>query len=194
MEDTGVAKPHTRPPAYSSGRRPPKGPTVAARPKPDALRASLITASEVLRQDGHAYLADAVDTVLEPRGWELLRPPAPTSSAPNLAIHMNVEIRELLKVKAKDAGVSLSADANEAFREFLAGTFVPSKPIRSRRNSGAEKGNLNLGPDADLLQQVQAKVKELNEAKAYDFTLRPAGIVSVYLMQKYSVPDAMQEK
>ncbi|MEV6165789.1 hypothetical protein AB0L71_28520 [Streptomyces sp. NPDC052052] len=157
------------------------------------IRARLAAASAKLTEAGSPDLAAAVDEVLAPNGWGLLRRTEENADTnPNLAIFMNKEIRESLKAKAEAKGTTLTADVTEAFRKFVAGEFVPDAPIRSRRNSGAEKGNLNVRPDADLLQQV----KDLAEQKSaeYGWTVTPARVASAYLMRKYRISEAAQAK
>ncbi|MEV8455476.1 hypothetical protein AB0467_34635 [Streptomyces sp. NPDC052095] len=157
------------------------------------IRARLTAASAKLTEAGAPDLAAAVDEVLAPNGWGLLRRTEEGANAnPNMAIFMNVEIRESLKAKAAAKGATLTADVNEAFTKFLAGVFVPDAPSRSRRNSGAEKGNLNVRPDADLVQQV----KDIAEQKSaeYGWTVTPARVASAYLMRKYRISEAAQAK
>lgn len=187
----------TRPPNRPrSERRTPKGPFVAPRtPTSSAhtIRARLTAASATLTKAGAPDLAAAVDEVLAPGGWGLLRRTEENADAnPNLAIHMNKAIRESLKTKAEAKGTSLSADVTEAFRLFLAGEFVPDAPIRSQRNSGAEKANLNVRPDASLLQQV-LDVAEQKSAE-YGWKVTPARVAAAYLMKKYRISEAAQAK
>ncbi|MGW2843981.1 hypothetical protein [Streptomyces sp. NPDC001274] len=174
------------------------------------IRARLTAGETVLRQQANALAttdapaaaqaldaADAIAEVLAPQGWGLLRraealanPDSPPT--PNLPIHMNKEIRETLKERAAAKDTTLTADVNDAFRKFLAGEFVPGAPIRSRRNSGAAKGNLNVTPDPALVQQV----KDLAEAKSaeYGWTVTPARVATAYLMRKYRISEAEQAK
>ncbi|MEU9761830.1 hypothetical protein AB0D98_19200 [Streptomyces sp. NPDC047987] len=160
-------------------------------------QADTIAATDAPAAEEARAAADAIAEVLAPQGWSLLRRaeslanPA-SAGAPNLPIHMNLEIREALKAKAAAKGATLTADVNEAFRKFVAGEFVPDAPIRSRRNSGAEKGNLNVSPDADLVQQIKNLAEE--KSAEYGWKVTPARVASAYLMKKYRISEAAQAK
>ncbi|MEU3656499.1 hypothetical protein AB0E67_27560 [Streptomyces sp. NPDC032161] len=185
------------------------------------IRARLTTGETALRQQADSLAstdaasadevraaADAIAEVLAPNGWGLLRRAETlanpgSASKPNLPIFMNKEIRETiksrnearreaLKSKAEAKAATLSADVDEGFRKFLSGEFTPDAPIRSRRNSGAEKGNLNVRPDPGLVQQV----KDLADAKSaeYGWTVTPARVATAYLMKKYRISEAAQAK
>ncbi|KKZ72084.1 hypothetical protein XF35_40030 [Streptomyces platensis subsp. clarensis] len=159
-----------------------------ARSTSESIRARLVVASDKLRPTD-PLLADALDEVLAPRGWELLKlkPATRSGGNPNLAIPMPRDVREQLKALASE---SLTADVNEAFTAFLAGKFVPDAPVRARRNSGAtaETVNLNVTPDRDLMQQVKDIAPE--RTQEYGWTVTPARVAAAYLLQKHNITTA----
>ncbi|MEV8625270.1 hypothetical protein [Streptomyces sp. NPDC051079] len=154
----------------------------------ESIRARLVVASDTLRPD-NPLLADAVDEILAPGGWQLLKPPATaTGSGKNIAMPMPSAIRDDLKAASTTA--SLSADANEALTKFLAGEFVPPTPARARRNSGAtaDTVNLNVRVDADLVQKVTDIAAERSDE--YGWKVTPARIAAAYLLQKHEISTA----
>lgn len=185
-------RPSNRP---RSATRPPRGPSVARTPTSAdrTIRARLAAASTTLTETGRPDLAAAVDEVLAPTGWGMLRrTEADSNTRPNMPIHMNLEIRELIKERAAAKGASLADDVNEGLRRFLSGEWEPTEPIRSTRNSGAEKANLNVRPDADLVQQVKDTAAQTSAALKWKVT--PARIAAAWLMKKYRISAELQKK
>ncbi|MFB7592412.1 hypothetical protein [Streptomyces sp. NPDC056169] len=163
---------------------------MSRRPSIETVRARLIVASEKLRPID-PLLADTVDEVLAPGGWQLLKPPAASTGGGHpLSIGMNRAVRDALH----ETSTSLSADVNEAFEEFLAGTFTPDAPVRARRNSGAtaETVNLNVRVNPDLLQQVKDIAGERSDE--YGWTVTPARVAAPYLLKKYELTGLVSSK
>jgi hypothetical protein len=197
MEETGVANPRTRPPNrhHTSGRRPPKGPTVARRtPRTtdtdyEVTRAGLTTAAKLLRTFDHkdaAKATAALDAVLAPGGWKLLRPDY--TPGDNLAIYMDLDIREKLKAAAAAAGDILGEVVTDGFRAFIEGTWTPRQPgQRARRNSGAtsKKGNLNVTPDNEVRRQARNRAEDVSAELGWRVT--EAKLAAAWLIEKYGL-------
>ncbi|MGV2914762.1 hypothetical protein [Streptomyces alfalfae] len=157
------------------------------------IRARLTAASAKLTQSGEPELAAAVDEVLAPGGWGVLRRAEaavnPASAGErNLAVQLTETARDLIKERAADRGNTITNDVNEAFTKFLAGEFLPSRPQRSPRNSGVTKVNLNSRPDGALRAQVETAAKERAEELGWE--PKPAHIAADWLMKKYRIPAA----
>lgn len=164
MEDTGVANSPMRPPTYRAGRRPPKGTRRVTRPMRDRLK----TAASLLRQDGHDEAATDVEAVLAPGGWTLLRAKdAGTSgTATNLPLTIDKDLRDALKAKAGEFGVTLGAVVADGYRQVLAGEWAPPKVKRT----STEKVVLNVRVDSVLQEQVNAQAARLTQEAGYRVT------------------------
>lgn len=163
--------PMTRPPGRPrSERRKPKGRPVALSPKDQDIHDRLVAASTKLNQVGEPGLAEAVDLVLTPEGAAFvgrLRVERHTQAIesgdafPNLPVSMETALRDRLKAAAKAEKASLTDEAHEALRRFVAGDFRPTRPKRSEYGAGTEKVNLNLRIDPELRRQADEAGKEL---------------------------------
>jgi hypothetical protein len=193
MEDDGVANAPTRPPARpNGGRRPPKGPTVARSPRltPEIVRARLTVASERLAERGDKDLAAALEAVLAPRGWMLLKPEASDRGNRNLALWMDKAAKERIEQAAQEAGESLAEVVNDGYRKFLVGEFVPAPLARAPRGSAPEKENLNVRPDNTLRQQVEEACAAKSEELGY--TLSASKVAMSYLFSEYGEEDLLK--
>lgn len=154
------------------------------------IRAQLTEAAAVLRSDGHTELAGAVDTVLGPNGWGLLRRTDPSSAAPgNLAIRVPPKFRDELQkriAKDSDGRSEISKEANEGLRKFLDGKFVPPEPAR---HTGTV--NLNVRPDEELRRQVDAAGGKDNKAE-WGWDLRASHVIVAWLAHKYGLTDLLK--
>ena len=203
-----MANAPTHPPNRSNhGGSPPKGPRRMPRSRrldPAVVRARLTVLSDRLhRNEADADLAETVDAILAPRGWELLKKPAkPTTAEPNVALWMNKSIKEYLEAKArqeakdeaeetgqpaKDAATILAAVVNEGWEKFLSGEFKPQKPLRSARGSATPKMNLNVRPKESLGQQVQAVCPAKSKELGWEVT--PGLVAMAWLYSEYGITD-----
>ena len=149
------------------------------------IRAQLTEAAAVLRS-GHPELAGAVDTILEPNGWGLLRRGGPG----NLAIRVPPKFRdELYKRLPKDSDgrSEISKEANEGLEAFLANKFVPPKPSR---HTGTV--NLNVRPDPELRRQVEAGSGGRDNKDVWGWDLRAAHVIVAWLAHKYGLTDLLK--
>ena len=160
-----MANAPTRPPTYSAGRRPPKGHRRVPRP----LRDRLLTAAQHLEDAGHPESAADVRAVVAPGGWTLLRTKnsAEASSGTNLALTIDQPLRDQLKAKAEEFGVTLSSVVEDGFRKVLAGEWMPPKLARSTTKN---KVVLNVRVDDSLRKQIDARKDELTAEAGYRVT------------------------
>ncbi|MFH9813479.1 hypothetical protein ACH4NI_35605 [Streptomyces olivaceus] len=175
--------PTRRPTTPTSQRRPSKGHRPMARYSYDKRIAShVVAAADKLRADD-PVLAESLDKISAPGGWQLLRPPAPAGGRPNLAIWTPVSVRTQLM----DASPDLAADVDEGFAAYLAGRFTPDKPPRGRLSQGAteDRKNLNVRPDPHLVQQINDSA----DARAEELGWKPTpGVIALaWLRHKYGL-------
>jgi hypothetical protein len=152
------------------------------------IRARLKAASAKLTEVGCPDLAAAVDEVLTPQGWGILRRAASAvdpskAGEPNLAIMMSESARDGVKKAAAAAGRTIKQDVDEGFSKYLAGEFTPQAPARKIRGSGEPRVNLNTRPDSALRSRVAEKLSE----DQLDLTV--AHVAWSYLVTKYQVPE-----
>ena len=154
------------------------------------IRAQLTEAAAVLRGDGHAELAGAVDFALSSQGWGVLRRTDPENAGPdNLGIRVTKEFRdELYKrlPKGDDGRSAISKEANEGLQKFLDGEFVPPQP---ERNSGTV--NLNVRPDEELRRLVDAAGGKDNKPE-WGWDLRASHVIVAWLAHKYGLTDLLK--
>ena len=142
---------------------------MALHAKDQKHRDNLTAAAATLREAGKPDLAESVDMVLSPEGAAFikrLRFDRLETEAEGTTIPVRVQEaeRDLLHERAKAAGESLSKQADEGLRRFVAGTFTPQPRKRARRNSFGTAVNLNVKTDDALTEQAAAKCKQLKEA------------------------------
>lgn len=155
---------------------------------PDVVRARLTVLADRLHTGGDKDLAEAVDAVLAPRGWELLRKPEkPTAADRNMAIAMNKTVKEAIYRMAEEAGENLARVVEEGFRQFIAGEFTPSKPLRSVRGSQTAKENLNIRPSDQLRDEVQALCPARSQELGWQVT--PGLVAAAWLYEEYGITD-----
>ncbi|MGW0948454.1 hypothetical protein ACWD4O_38690 [Streptomyces sp. NPDC002623] len=155
---------------------------------PDVVRARLTVLADRLHTGGDNDLAEAVDAVLAPRGWELLRKPEKVTAADrNMAIAMNKTVKAAIYRMAEEAGENLARVVDEGFRQFIAGAFVPAKPLRSVRNSQTVKENLNIRPSDQLRDGVQALCPARSQELGW--TVTPGLVAAAWLYEEYGITD-----
>lgn len=160
-----MANTPTRPPTYSAGRRPPRGPRRVTRP----MRDRLTIAAGLLRQDGHDEAAADVEAVLAPGGWTLLRAKdsGSSSTTKNLPLTIDKDWRDALKTKAAELGVSLGAVVADGFNAVLAGDWMPPK---LKSTPTANKVVLNVRVDEALQNRIGEQTNRLSAEVGYRVT------------------------
>lgn len=202
-----------RPPNRSlNGGRPPKGPRMT-RPRrlaPDTVRARLtalpgrLTNPEAPPAYTDTEFAEAVDAVIAPRGWELLKPTVPAGARVNLALYMATTVKAALEAKARaeavaeaeetgtpprDPGTVLGEVIDQGFARFIAGEFVPDRPVKKPRGKGPAvlKANLNVRTD----QGLRDRVAELCPARSAElgWTVTPGMVAMAWLFSEYGITE-----
>lgn len=180
-----------RPPNRKPGGRPPEGPSVARTKRPltpEIVRDRLTVATVVLAGLGEGELVEAVNAVLAPRGWELLKKPLAKQSNPNMSLFMNKDLKDaIVAAAAESADGNLTDDVDRAFRLFMAGEFTPTPPVRSRRGSNLAKTNLNVRPSGTFKDEAE----ELAEAKSAElgWKVSASRVAISYLLEKYGIRE-----
>lgn len=159
------------------------------------MRDRLTTASARLREAGHADSADAVDAVLAPGGWTLLREQdAPFTT--NLPLTMRSSLKAALKKAADEANVTLTAVVTEGHRRVLDGSWQPPKATRVvRRGASAEedpRAVLNVTVEDRLRKELRDRLPALSEELGYRLT--EGGIAVAYLRRYFAAELSASEQ
>lgn len=187
MEDTGVRHaPTRRPPQYPAGRRKPRG----QRPVARTLHERLKTAAHQLRQEGHTASADAVEAVLVPGAWTMLRE-GESAFTTNLPLTMNERLRDSLKRAADRQLKNLSAVVAEGFRKVMDGSWTPPEPVRAQRGSvdHSKRVVLNVTIDDALRGEFREGLPVLQDELRYKRKLTEGGIAIAYMCHVLGVVD-----
>jgi len=133
------------------------------------LRDRLTTAAGLLRQDGHDDAAADVEAVLAPGGWTLLRAKdsGTSSSGTNLPLTIDRDLRDTLKAKAGEFGVTLGSVVADGFNAVLAGEWAPPK---LKSTPAANKVVLNVRVDEALQNRVGKQTERLTLEVGYRVT------------------------
>ncbi|MGA5670110.1 hypothetical protein ACPCTG_32095 [Streptomyces pseudogriseolus] len=133
------------------------------------MRDRLLTAAQRLEDAGHPDSAADVRAVAAPGGWTMLRAKddAEKSAGTNLALTIDRDLRDQLKAKADEFGVTLGSVVADGFRRVVAGEWLPPKLARS---STANKTVLNVRVNDGLRKQIDARREELSREVGYRVT------------------------
>lgn len=155
------------------------------------MRDRLTTAVARLREAGHADSADAVDAVLAPGGWTLLRE-QDAAFTTNLPLTMRASLRDALKKAAEEQNVTLTAVVTEGHRKVLDGTWTPPETRRVVRRAASVAQDarvvLNVTVEDALRRQLRERLPGLSEELGYAKELTEGGIAAAYLRHKLGVP------
>jgi hypothetical protein len=159
----------------------------------DTARDRLTAAADTLRSSRtktHKEAAEAIDAILAPGGWRLLRPKDTGTGGSNLALGMDKDLKTALVAAAEAKNASLSEDVSEGFRQFLAGQWTPDKPRRATRNSGAtgSRTNLNVRPDGELRELVRQRLQTASAQAGWRITETHVAIG--WLLHHYGIDPA----
>ncbi len=214
-----MANAPTHPPNRSNhGGSPPKGPrrmTRSRRLAPDTVRERLTVLSDRLKGTPSpgadpgltdADYAEAVDAVLAPWGWELLKKESVVSETAriNLAMFMPAAVKKALEAKArveavedakemgatpKPAGTVLGEVIDQGFDQFLRGLFTPERPLKKPRGRGPEivKSNLNVRADKALRDRVAAVCPD--RSAQLGWTVTPGLVAMAWLFSEYGITE-----
>ena len=151
-----MARTRPRPRTDRAGRHP-NGPRTVALPRKD-LVTNLRAASDKLRASNSPQLADTVDELLQPGGWAKLRRAIEPVTLVTKPLKLSVEDRDHYLAASTAAGSSLTEDAVEGLRAFVAGTFSTEGHPR-RTTGGGPFVTTSFRVPEDLLQQIDAGVR-----------------------------------
>jgi hypothetical protein len=133
------------------------------------MRDRLLTAAQRLENAGHPDSAADVRAVAAPGGWTMLRAKDTTESTAgtNLALTIDKDLRDQLKAKADEFGVTLGSVVADGFRRVLDGEWLPPKLAPG---ATANKVVLNVRVDDSLRKQIDARKLELSQQAGYRVT------------------------
>jgi len=122
------------------------------------------------RADEAYDAAAAVESILAPRGYLLLRRQEQTAPASPLTVTLNEDLKRTLLAAGEEFGVVFSGLAEEAYRLVRDSEWLPPKPTKAARGTGGKKAVLNVRVDAVLRQEVQELLPALAERVGYRIT------------------------
>ena len=136
---------------------------------PRPMRDRLLTAAQRLDEAGYPTEAADVRAVAAPGGWTMLRAKDTTekTAGTNLPLTIDRDLRDQLKAKADEFGVTLGSVVADGFRKVVAGEWMPPRLARS---STANKVVLNVRVDDSLRKQIDAIKDRLSQEAGYRVT------------------------
>lgn len=181
-----MANTPSRPPAAPrSRRRPPKGPRV-----PRDIRARLEVSARQLREGGHDD--SAVQALLAPRGWVLLRDSQPdaTSSGTSrtLGIYVTPALRDALKAAVEQTDTTLGVVATDGLDRYVKGDWEPDAPVRT---PGVKKVNLSMRVDAAIADRAAERAAADSERLGYRLTV--AWVIQSWLVGEFDLHDVTSD-
>ena len=149
-----------------------------------SIRPRLMSAAAKLKQHGDHDEAAAIEAVLGPRGYLMLRRTEAGETEP-----LSITTTDLLKKAVKEAeeAFDLVVDglAEEAYRMVRDGEWVPAEVGRAARGSSGKKAVLQVSVDSELRRQVQAMLPELSKKAGYRIT--EANIVLTHVCEELGI-------
>jgi predicted HicB family RNase H-like nuclease len=128
-----------------------------------SIRARAASAVAKLKQHGEHDEAAAIESLLAPRGYLLLKRTEEGETSP-LSLTVTADLKKALTDAAEEFDVVLDSLAEEAYRLVLAGQWLPPEAGRSK---GGQKAVLQVSVDSRLRQEVQAKLSGLSQEAGY---------------------------
>lgn len=126
--------------------------------------------------------AAAVDAVLEPGGWSMLRESEGTFTT-NLPLTTRKSVRDALKKAAQVRRRTLTSLVTQGYREVLESTWTP--PMRDKSGpipAGDSRVVLNVTVEDVLRKEVRRRLPGLSERLGYAVT--EGGIAMAYLLKE----------
>ncbi|MFM9373303.1 hypothetical protein [Streptomyces sp. Da 82-17] len=155
------------------------------------IRARLQKNAAQLKAGGHD--ASAIEAILEPGGWTLLRSAQGTEggSTDNLALNIPEPLRDKLRKAAEAKDTTLGTVASDGLRKVAAGEWAPPVPVRAPRGSlkagGVKRVTLNVWVETEPRQQVEAMLPDLTKEAGRRITL--SHTVLSWLREELGVTD-----
>lgn len=173
----------TRPPSTRIGGRPPKGPRPMAT-KSEKLLTDIRAAAQKLRETDAPDLADTIDGLLGPSGWQDLRR-ALSPARPNEPIFIDAEALAAYQEAAAAAGTNLSVVVTAGLRAFIDGNFSPATYPRRSKSSGPSR-NLNFRLSAELREEFKQAAAARKDELGYVTTI--GHVAKAWLATMYPQP------
>jgi hypothetical protein len=172
------------------------------RPDLEVVRAHLIVAADRFDESGDKAVAQTFRSLLEPRGWELLKPATMSSGARNVALYMSGWVKNRLEERAREIGrerepetaplTVLGEIVEEGWQKFLDGAYEPLPPVRAPRGKAPVRVNLNVRPSNELRERVQEACPAASDLLGWDVT--PGKVAASYLFDEFDITDEDQLK
>jgi predicted HicB family RNase H-like nuclease len=131
-----------------------------------SIRARAASAVAKLKAHGEHDEAAAIESLLAPRGYLLLKRTEEGETSP-LSLTITEDLKRALNAAAEEFDVVLDSLAEEAYRLVLAGDWLPKQVGRSK---GGTKAVLQVAVDTRLRDQVQAALPAFTKTAGYRIT------------------------
>ena len=138
-----------------------------------------------LRADEAYDAATAVEAILAPRGYLLLKRDERMGAASPLTVTTNEEVKKALLAAGREFSVVFSGLAEEAYRAVRDGQWVPPKPVKAARGTVGGKAVLNVRIDEQLRQDVREMLPALVQETGYPIT--EGHIVLSYICEELGI-------
>lgn len=125
-----------------------------------SIRDRLTTAVGQLKEAGHHDSAAAVESVLAPGGWSMLKKASGAANTSPLSISIDAQLKAALMDASEEFGVPIRQLAEEAYQKVLSGEWLPPK---AGQRKGYVKAVLNVTVDADLRARLREELPRLSE-------------------------------
>jgi hypothetical protein len=152
--------------------------------KTEKLLTDIRAAADHLRATDAPDLADTIDGLLGPSGWQDLRR-ALSPARPNEPIFMDAQDLDAYQAAAEAADTNLSAVVTEGLRAFIAGDFSPAAYPRRGKSSGASR-NLNFRLSAELRESFKQAAADRKDELGYVTTI--GHVAKAWLAQTFPQP------
>lgn len=155
------------------------------------IRELLTPAPQILREAGHPRIAEAVEAVLAPGGWQELQAEGGEGVfTTNVPLTIRASLRDAIKDASKRSlkTRNLSALVSEGYGKVLEGSWMPPAPSRPQRMApGDSRVVLNVTLDDKLRKDLRAQFGRLQEELGYKVT--EGGTAVAYLRHRLSITD-----
>jgi predicted HicB family RNase H-like nuclease len=111
--------------------------------------------------------AAAVEAVLAPRGYLLLKEQRAGSALSPLSLTVDESLKQALVAAAAEFDVVLDGLVEEAYRKVRDGEWIPPERVKSRKGQAGPKKVLQVRVDGALREEVQGMLAELTEQAGY---------------------------
>ncbi|MYW49617.1 hypothetical protein [Streptomyces sp. SID161] len=149
-----------------------------------SIRARAASAVAKLKQHGEHDEAAAIESLLAPRGYLLLKRTEEGSTDP-LSITVSAMLKQAINQTAEEWDLVTDALAEEAYRLVLDGKWVPAEVGRAGTGKRGTKAVLQVNVDSELRGQVQGMLPALSKKVGYRVT--EANIVLTHVCEELGI-------